>query len=81
MRGATGSTGTLLFQTSTRWAHKGINAVVVAQTCTLFALSPFIDPNVMSPVAAGIITASVAGVFTFLRRLGRVFFVFVFHTT
>ncbi len=60
----------LLFKTSTRSAHKAINAVVVVQTSTLVALSPF--TTTISPVLAASIALAAAGLFFgVLRRYER----------
>jgi hypothetical protein len=58
-----------LFLSSTRGAHKGINAVVVAQTGTLLGLAPF--TNALAPTTAALLAGGAALLFAILRRYER----------
>ncbi len=60
---------TTLFKSSTMWAHKGINAVVVVQTGTLLALAPF--TNALAPTTAAALAGCAALLFGVLRRYER----------
>lgn len=58
----------VLFSTTTRSAHKAINAVVVIQSSTLLAMSPF---TAISPYISASIAVGVVGLFSVMRRYER----------
>jgi hypothetical protein len=61
--------GAVLFKSSTAWAHRAINAVVLVQTGTLTALVPI--TQAMPLWSAALVAGSAASLFALMRRYER----------